>query len=256
MGRFATTAALYEALRPPYPPAFFRSVAGKLALSRQSRLIDLGTGPGVLALGFAPYVGSIIGVDPEPEMIAAARRAAASAGHDLVLIEGTTETLADDIGAFDIVTIGRALHWMDREPTLARLARLVEPSGVIAICASFSIADIRNPWLDGYNELRRKWSPEGLWRESGTGTRTHHDLPAFFAGSAFRVAETIRVETDHAISVHDLARRVLTFSSSSPEALGGNVDAMLRDVEAYLTPFGRDNVITEAIVSVAQIVRR
>ena len=120
----------------------------------------------------------------------------------------------------------------------------------------FSIADISNPWLDGYNELRRKWSPEGLWKESGTGARTHRDLPAFFAGSAFHIAETIRVETDHAISVHDLARRVLTFSSSSPEALGGNADAMLRDVEAHLTPFGRDNVITEAIVSVAQIVRR
>jgi predicted RNA methylase len=77
MGRFATTAALYEDLRPPYPPAFFRSVAEKLALSGQSALIDLGTGPGLLALGFAPFAGRIVGVDPEPDMIAAAARASA-----------------------------------------------------------------------------------------------------------------------------------------------------------------------------------
>jgi SAM-dependent methyltransferase len=255
MGRFATTATLYEDLRPPYPPAFFRSVAEKLALSGQSALIDLGTGPGLLALGFAPFVGRIVGVDPEPEMIAAARRAAARAGRDFALIEGTAETLPD-IGTFDIVTIGRALHWMDRERTLARLARLVAPDGAIAVCASFSAADSRNPWLDGYNEVRRKWSPEGLWRDSGAGAKTHRDLPAFFAGSAFQAAEAIRVETSHAIRVHDLARRVLTFSSSSPEALGDNADAMLRDVEDHLAPFGRDGMITEMLVSVAEIVRR
>ncbi len=73
MGRFATTAALYEELRPPYPAEFFRTAAQRLSLGKQHSLIDLGTGPGLLALGFAPYVGRIVGVDPEPAMIAAAR---------------------------------------------------------------------------------------------------------------------------------------------------------------------------------------
>ena len=50
MGRFATTAELYEQYRPPYPAEFFQAVAQKLALSRQHALIDLGTGPGLLAL--------------------------------------------------------------------------------------------------------------------------------------------------------------------------------------------------------------
>src|SRR3954469_13075238 len=129
MGRFATTVALYEELRPPYPPAFFRSVARQLGLGREHALIDLGTGPGPLALGFAPYVGRIVGVDPEPAMIAAARTAAAHASQTLTLIEGKAETLPADIGNFDIVTIGRALHWMDRDATLARLERLVAPGG-------------------------------------------------------------------------------------------------------------------------------
>jgi hypothetical protein len=57
MGRFATTVSLYEEFRPPYPPAFFRSVAQKLRLGKGHALIDLGTGPGLLALGFGPYVG-------------------------------------------------------------------------------------------------------------------------------------------------------------------------------------------------------
>ena len=41
----------------------------KLGLSKEHTLIDLGTGPGLLALGFAAYVGLIVGVDPEPAMV-------------------------------------------------------------------------------------------------------------------------------------------------------------------------------------------
>jgi SAM-dependent methyltransferase len=256
MSRFASTASTYEQLRPPYPGEFFRSVAQKLDLSERCTLIDLGTGPGLLALGFASYVGRIVGVDPEPAMLEAARQAAARTGHALTLIEGKAETLAFDIGTFDIVTIGRALHWMDRDATLARLDRLVARDGAILICASFSATDGRNPWLDGYNDIRRRWSPARLWEEAGKGTRTHRDLPAFFRGSAFAPAELVTVETNHTVSMQDLARRTLTYSSSSPGALGDNVEAMLRDVESHLASFGRDGVIAETIVSTAQIVKR
>src|SRR5258706_11103363 len=127
MGRFATTVALYEELRPPYPPAFFRSVAQKLGLGREHALIDLGTGPGLLALGFAPHVGRIVGVDPEPAMLEVAARAAARAGHDPALIESTAEALPREVGSFDVVTIGRALHWMDRDLIGPLLQRLVAP---------------------------------------------------------------------------------------------------------------------------------
>ncbi|MBR0878662.1 SAM-dependent methyltransferase [Bradyrhizobium japonicum] len=256
MGRFASTASLYEHLRPPYPSEFFRSVAHKLGLTKQSSLIDLGTGPGLLALGFGPYVGRVVGVDPEPEMIEAARRAAAGAGRDITLIEGKAETLASDIGSFDVVTIGRALHWMDRDLTLALLDRLVAHDGAIAICASFSATDGRNPWLDGYNEARRRWSPAKLWEEAGRGTRTHRDLPAYFRDSSFQPAELVSIETSHLVGLHDLAERTLTYSSSSPDALGENADEMLRDVGQHLAAFSRDGAIAETVVSTAQIVKR
>src|SRR3978361_164287 len=129
MGRFATTVPLYEKLRPPYPAEFFRNVAQRLHVGKQQALIDLGTGPGLLALGFAPYVGRIVGVDPEPAMLAATRKAAVRAAQAFTLIAGKAEDLADDIGRFDVVTIGRALHWMDREATLARPDRLGTSAG-------------------------------------------------------------------------------------------------------------------------------
>lgn len=255
MGRFAATVALYQELRPPYPPAFFGEVARQLRLTQTHALIDLGTGPGLLALGFSPYVGRVVGVDPEPAMIAAARAAPSRAAVALTLIESRTEELSGDIGSFDIVTIGRALHWMDREATLARFDTLVAPNGMILVCSSHSAAEA-NPWLGDYNKARRAWSDANLWSESGSGARVHRDLAAFFRNTRFQVADLIEVETSHEISVRDLARRVLTFSSSSPAVLGDRVEAMLSDVEARLAPFGREGMVTEVAVSVAQVATR
>src|ERR1700754_4723968 len=150
MGRFATTVDLYERFRPPYPPAFFSEVARHLALTKRHALIDLGTGPGLLALGFADHVGRVVGVDPEPKMLAAARQRAEQAGREVTLVEGRAEDLPEDIGRFDLVTIGRALHWLD-ESTLGPLfERLVAPGGVVAVCASSSATDGRNAWLEEY----------------------------------------------------------------------------------------------------------
>jgi SAM-dependent methyltransferase len=256
MGRFATTAEFYEQYRPPYPAEFFRTVAGKLKLDKRHALIDLGTGPGVLALGFAPHVGRVVGVDPEPAMLAAARAAAARAGIDVSFIEGKAEDLAAEIGSFDVVTIGRALHWMDHKALGPVFARLVAPGGAIVICASFSARNGSNPWLEDYDTARRRWSDEKLLSGSRKGEHAHRNPDDVLGPLGFAVAETIRVEATHEVSTADLARRVLTFSSSSPAALDDKVDAMLADIEARLLPFSRNGVLNETLMSAASIARR
>ena len=256
MGRFASVAGLYEKFRQPYPADFLRIVADRLKLSKRHALIDLGTGPGLLAIGFAPYVGRVTAVDPEPVMLNAARKAALRAGQAIDWIEGRAEDLPDGTGPFDVVTIGRALHWMDREALGPLFARLVKPGGAIVICGSSSARDGSNQWLDTYNEARRVWSDERLWSQAGKGDRTHRELIAVMQRAGFAVAEAVKVETAHEVSVSDLAQRVLTFSSSSPAALGDKVDATLADVERQLLPFSRDGRITETLISAADILKR
>jgi ubiquinone/menaquinone biosynthesis C-methylase UbiE len=250
MGRFATTVTLYGKLRPPYPAAFFRNVAQRLRLGKEHALIDLGTGPGLLALGFAPYVGRVVGVDPEPGMLAAAKKAAADASTAITLIESKAEALPGDVGEFDVVTIGRALHWMDCDAIAVLFERLVAPEGTILVCSSSSAGDGRNPWLDKYNEARRSWSVPR------TGERYHGRLEAVLQGTRFHITEAITVETSHQVSVSDLARRVLTFSSSSPAVLGKKAEPMLRDVERRLLPLSSEGLLTEVVVSTAELAKR
>jgi SAM-dependent methyltransferase len=248
MGRFASTVPLYQEFRPPYPGEFFRAVSERLGFTHQHQLIDLGTGPGLLALGFAPYVGRIVGVDPEPAMVTAARENAARQGKRFTLIEGKAETLPPEMGRFDVVTIGRALHWMERDAVAALFDRLVTPDGVIVVCASRSANDGRNTWLDAYDEARRTWSG------SEPGGRHRGALAAALEGTRFQEIDEINVETSQEIRAADLAQRVLTYSSSSPAILGDKADAMLRDVEARLMPFSHQGMLSEIVIATAKVV--
>jgi SAM-dependent methyltransferase len=87
----------------------------------------VGAGPGVLTIGFTPYCQEAIGVDPEPGMVEAARAAAERAGATVSFIEGRFEDSAAKLGAFDLVSIGRAIHWLDPEPACEALQRALAP---------------------------------------------------------------------------------------------------------------------------------
>ena len=138
---------------------------------------------------------------------------------------------------------------MEGRAVAALFERLVAPGGAIVVCSARSAADGRNSWLDEFNEARRFWSG------SSEGGRHRQDFEAVLSGTRFRVAGSITVESSHEIGVSDLAQRMLTFSTSSPELLGDKANAMLRDVEQRLLPSSRDGVLTEIVLSRADVAR-
>lgn len=246
MGRFASTVAYYESARPPYGAAFFAAAAQTLGLDRSQRLLDVGAGPGILAIGFAPYCREVVGVDPEPAMVEAARAAAKRAGAAVTFIEGRFEEVAPKLGVFDIVTIGRAIHWLDPEPARAALDRVVARGGRILVCGASSVKGVRNPWLDAFNAVRDRWK----------GERPAHDHHAFFAGGAFVPSGTIRVEATYAVPVERLVERVLSMSTSSSERLGDEVPAMRSAMLEALAHFAVDGMIEDVVEAQAQVFER
>ncbi len=175
MGRFASAVAYYESARPPYGAAFFEAVSQQLVLDGSQRLLDIGAGPGILAIGLAPYCREVVGVDPEPAMIEAAQAATKRAGVSVSFIEGRFEEAAERLGAFDIVSIGRAVHWLDTEPARAALDRVLDPRGRVLVCGAMSVKDGRNRWLETFNAVRDRWK----------GDRPSRDHHSFFADGQF-----------------------------------------------------------------------
>jgi ubiquinone/menaquinone biosynthesis C-methylase UbiE len=131
--RFASTVPHYLAGRPIYAPSLIRMVKEHLRLLDTDRLLDLGCGPGWLAIAFAPFVGTVVAVDPEPSMLQAARAAAAEIDVRIEFIEASSYDLGSHFGMFQIVTIGRAFHWMDRSEALRKLNTMIEPNGALVL---------------------------------------------------------------------------------------------------------------------------
>jgi SAM-dependent methyltransferase len=246
MGRFASTVAYYESARPPYGAAFFEAVALQLGLDGDQRLLDVGAGPGILAIGFAPYCREVLGVDPEPGMVEAARAAAKRAGVAVRFIESRFEDVAGKRGKFDIVSIGRAIHWLDPEPARAALDRAVAPHGRVLVCGATSAKDGRNRWLEAFNSVCDRWK----------GDRPSRDHHSFFADGRFNRTGTIRVEGTYAVPVERLVERVLSMSTSSSERLGDEVPAMKSAMREALAPFAIDEMIEDIVEARAEVLER
>lgn len=147
MGRFASTASTYEHLRPPYPGEFFRRAAQKLGLSERCALIDLGTGPGLLALGFAPYVGRIVGVF----------RGSAFAPTELVAVETSHTVSMRDLAQRTLLVVLTGSVGRQRRGAVARRR---EPSGIVRPRR----LDRRDHRLDGAD----REALDGLPRKAGS----------------------------------------------------------------------------------------
>jgi SAM-dependent methyltransferase len=249
VGRFDSSVPYYARYREPYPASFFREVARRQGLQGTERLIDIGCGPGSLAIGFAPYVKSCAGVDVETEMLAAARVQAARARVHLELIQAPIEDLPADIGLAQVVTVGRALHWFDRDKAIEVLERMVDANGWIAICGTRAHSAASQGWNGKFHEIRRAWSSDQ------DETRYHINIEEYFRGSRFRKVEEVEVAEAHEVTIADLIGRALSLSTTSPDVLGHRRPAFETAMQEALEPLSVDGVFDERVTAIATILR-
>ncbi|GGQ51853.1 class I SAM-dependent methyltransferase [Streptomyces asoensis] len=130
---FAGTAAHYRRGRLPYAPGLAEALARVLRPDGRGRLVDMGCGPGILALDLAPLFAEVVGVDPDADMLAEAGREAAArrTGARVRWVRARAEELPPDLGTFDVATFGQSFHWMDRARVAAATRDLLGPGGTL-----------------------------------------------------------------------------------------------------------------------------
>jgi ubiquinone/menaquinone biosynthesis C-methylase UbiE len=134
---FRGTATYYSKGRPPYSAQLGQVVAEALGLDGTGRLLDVGCGPGVVALELADHFALVVGLDPEAGMLAEAQRRAVEAGRtNLSWVEAVAEALPSlDIGPCRVVTFGQSFHRVQRLAVTDAVYDLLEPGGSIALIA-------------------------------------------------------------------------------------------------------------------------
>jgi len=129
------SAAYYAQGRLPYPPEVAppevaEVLRDELRLNGTGRLLDVGSGPGLLTLLLAPHFQEAVGVDPDPGRIAEAANQASSRGiGNARWAIMRAEELPGDLGTFRVATFAQSFHWMDRPRVATAVRAMLEPVG-------------------------------------------------------------------------------------------------------------------------------
>ncbi|HEV2373219.1 MAG TPA: class I SAM-dependent methyltransferase [Streptosporangiaceae bacterium] len=265
---FAGAAGYYEQGRLPYAPSLASVFARSLALDGQGRLLDVGCGPGTVTLRLAPLFEAAVGLDPDPEMLACASRAAADRGvSNVAWVRQRAEALPAGLGSFRAVTFAASFHWMDRPRVASAVATMLDPGGAavqvdapgyrfeeLAAQARKGSLPFPPPPDDALDQLRCRYL--GSDKRAGQGIR--NTSPAgedqVFQAAGFRPAQTVTVPDQRAIerTIDDVVARVFSSSSTAPHLFGdrrGDFETDMREVLARAAPLGRfslrlpDNVL-------------
>jgi SAM-dependent methyltransferase len=122
--------AVYHLARPSPPETLLRLLCRLARVERPRLVVDVGSGTGLSTRAWASLADEVVGVEPNPEMRAAAE--ADTSFPNVRYVAGYSDATGLDDSSADVVTYSQSLHWMEPQPTFAEAARVLRPGGVFA----------------------------------------------------------------------------------------------------------------------------
>ena len=127
------TSEYYARYRDIYPDEFYQRVADRGLCVKGQRVLDLGTGTGVLPRNMYKYGADWIGTDISPEQIGQAQRLADEAGMNIEFRAVSAEKIDFPSDTFDVITACQCFWYFDHEKVMPKLAELLKPEGRLLI---------------------------------------------------------------------------------------------------------------------------
>ena len=167
---FGRASSDYAKYRDIYPDAFYEKIV-KLGLCvKGQKVLDLGTGTGVLPRNMYKYGADFIGADISENQIEQARLLSKEAKMDIDYIVASAENFDFPENSFDVITACQCFQYFDKAVALPRIHKALKKNG--HFCILFMA------WLPDESEIARtvedlilKYNPK--W----TGGRTKRYTP-------------------------------------------------------------------------------
>ncbi|MFE9749318.1 class I SAM-dependent methyltransferase [Saccharothrix saharensis] len=194
LGFRGDVADYYHRYRRGYPPEAFDVLAEVFGLTRDDVAVDLGCGTGQVTVPLAGRVRAVVGVDPEPDMLAHGRRAAGEQG--LVNVSWVVGSDADvpalraalGDGSVGVVTIGQALHWMRHDDLFDAVFPLVRSGGGVAVLTNGTPLWLQDAdWSRALRAFLEEWLGTPAGGACGTDEESQARYRRSLTAAGFRV---------------------------------------------------------------------
>jgi len=242
---FEGAAPYYRRGRIPYAEGLADMLAKSLGLDGHGRLLDVGCGPGTIALRLAYLFEEVVGLDPDPAMLEEAQRAARDQGAtNASWLQMRAEDLPAGLGTFRVVTFAQSFHWMDRPKVAVAVRSMVEPHGAVVQVdpGRDGVADDADPGpypaapFQAIDALRRRYL--GPDRRAGRGFRNTSPSgeDAIFQAAGFLPEVRVPVPGARVLdrTTDDLVAWVFSASSTAPHLFGDDLGRFEADLRAVL----------------------
>src|SRR6266853_451306 len=189
---FGKTAQDYGRYRAGFPDELFTRLTKFGVGVAGQRLLDLGTGTGTLARGFARRGCRVTGLDPSAALLAKARELDREDGVETDYIQACAEDTGLPDASIDVITAGQCWHWFERSLAANEALRLLRPNGVLVI-ANFDWLPLPGSVVEGTEALIQAHNP--AWKWVG-GCGIHWRWFADLSASGFLALESFSFDVD------------------------------------------------------------
>lgn len=155
---FGRTSADYAKYRDIYPPLFYEKIAARGLGIKGQKVLDLGTGTGVLPRNMYRYGAEWIGTDISENQIAEAVRLAGEGGMNINFFAAAAEDLDFPAESFDLITACQCFWYFDFNVLAPKLANMLK-SGCKVLLLYMAWLPFEDEIAAASENLVRKYSP-------------------------------------------------------------------------------------------------
>jgi ubiquinone/menaquinone biosynthesis C-methylase UbiE len=155
--RFSDRVENYIKYRPHYPDAAIDHVMQLGRLNNNSVIADIGSGTGISAEPLLQRGCTVIGIEPNDAMRAAAEQLLGSFPK-FQSVNGTAEKTTLASASVDAILCAQAFHWFDRPAARNEFQRIAKPGALIALMWNVRLTN--TPFLQKYEELLLEYATD------------------------------------------------------------------------------------------------